>query len=87
MAAEKPIDRPVEIVPQDDHQVVDEDVRTQKDRARPQYEPERMQRRQVFVIDVAKEGLLDACNSQPNAARWWSEAAERSLLAVLREGP
>jgi hypothetical protein len=44
-----------------------------------------MQGRQVFVVDVAEESLLYARPSQPNALRCGSDAAKRSLFAVMRE--
>jgi hypothetical protein len=45
-----------------------------------------MQRRQVFVVDVAKEGLLEAGGGQASTSRWRSQAPERSFLAVAGEG-
>ena len=45
-----------------------------------------MERRQVFVVDVAEEGLLEAGCGQANTSRRWPQAPERSFLAVAGEG-
>src|SRR5213078_713234 len=82
----EPIEQSLQVVLGNDDQVVDEDVRTQEDRASSQHQPEGMQCREVLIVDVAEESFLEARYGEPDAFRWRSDAAERSLLVVAGEG-
>ena len=56
-----------------------------EDRPGPHNQAQRVQRRQVFVIDVAEESLLEAGRGQAKAFRRWPQTSESSLLAVTGE--
>ena len=70
-----PVQQGLDVVPGNDHQVVDEDVRAKEDRSGPHNQAQRVQRRQVFVIDVAEESLLEAGRGQAKAFRRWPQTS------------